>query len=101
MPCQYNAETYLPTPSSGTALECHEAVCGILLPYASHLRWPMRLSSSSDLRNRSQFGMSHHLWTSLGVKRARTAMQCEEMVADYTRPHVSHASTEITTASQL
>ena len=101
MPCQYNAETYLPTPSSGTALECHEAVCGTLLPYASHLRWPMRLSSFSALGNGSQFGISHHLWTSLVVKRARTTMQCQEKLADYTRTDVSHASTEITTASYV
>ena len=99
MPCQYNTETYLLTPSSGTALECHEAVRGTLLPYASHLRWPRRLSSSSDLENGSQFGISHHLWTSLGAKRARTTMQCQEMLADYTRPDVSHAYTEYATTS--
>ena len=67
--------------------------------HVSHLRWTRRLSSLSALGNGSQVVIRHRLWTSLGVKRARTTMQCQEKLADYTRPDVNHASTEITTTS--
>ena len=66
---------------SGTVLGCHEAV-GRVHFHLSHLRWWRSPSSSSALEIGRQLVIRHRLWTRLGVKRAKTTMQCQRNLAD-------------------
>ena len=80
VPCQFNAKTSIICICSGTVLGCHEAEVRTLP--SSHLRRWRRPSFSSVLGNGRQLVIRHLLWTRLGVKRAKTTMQCQ--LADYT-----------------
>ena len=66
---------------SGTVLGCHEAVVYVHF-HLSHLRWWRSPSSSSALEIGRQLVIRHRLWTRLGVKRAKTTMQCQRNLAD-------------------
>ena len=83
--------TYVsPHPCSGTVLERGSGT----LPYASHLTWPRRPSSSLTEEIEREVVLPHQLWTNLGVEGARTITLCQRKLADYARPDVSLAYTE-------